>query len=101
MLTFFVLVCADKEKRGRLVEWVKKASFDRLNKLFMITSKERNHQTLLFARNMLAVIREPRPYVFFIIPKWLSKVVVLEKHHVLKCLPFYEETRKANAKAHQ
>ena len=29
--------------RGRLVEWVEKASFDRLNKLFEIIAIERHH----------------------------------------------------------
>lgn len=69
MLTFSVLVYADKKRRGRLVEWVEKASFDRLNKLFMIASKEQNHQTLLTARNLLAFIQEPQPYVLPIIPR--------------------------------
>ncbi|RVW28597.1 hypothetical protein CK203_100868 [Vitis vinifera] len=36
-----------KDRRDRLVEWVKKASFDRLNKLFEISSSERNHQVFL------------------------------------------------------
>lgn len=56
MSTFSILVYVDKKMRGRLVEWVEKASFDRLNKLFVITSNEHNHQTLLAARNLLAVI---------------------------------------------
>ncbi|RVW28046.1 hypothetical protein CK203_055255 [Vitis vinifera] len=30
-------------KRGRLVEWVEKASFDRLNKLFEITTAEKHY----------------------------------------------------------
>ena len=49
MLTFSVSVSTDKETRGRLVEWVEKASFVRLNKLFEITSNEKNHQTFLSA----------------------------------------------------
>lgn len=101
MLTFFVLVCADQEIRGRLVEWVEKASFDRLNKLFVISSLEWNHQTLLSARDLLAVIREPQPYVLPIIPRWLPKIVVPGEHHVLKDLPFYEEAHEADAKARQ
>ena len=35
------------KKRDRLLEWVEKASFDWLNKLFVISSSERHHQTLL------------------------------------------------------
>ena len=56
-------------KRGRLVEWVEKASFDRLNKLFEINTIERHYQTLLSARNLLAVVREPQPYVVNILPR--------------------------------
>ena len=52
MSIFYVSVSVDKERKGRLVEWVEKASFDRLNKLFEITSNERNYQTLLSARNL-------------------------------------------------
>lgn len=99
MLTFSILVGVDKERRVRLVEWVEKFSFDHLNKLFMITSNEKNHQRLLFARNLLAIIQEPQPYILPIILRWLPKVVVPGEHHVLKDLPFYEEAHKANAKA--
>lgn len=56
---------------------------------------------LLFAQNLLAVIREPQLYVLLIIPRRLSKVVVPGEHFVLKDLPFYEEVCEANAKARQ
>lgn len=56
---------------------------------------------LLSVRNLLSIIREPQPYVLPIIPRPLSKVVVPREHHVLKDLPFYEEAREADAKAHQ
>ena len=56
-------------KRGRLVEWVEKASFDRLDKLFEITAIERHYQTLLSARNLLAVVREPQLYIVNILPR--------------------------------
>ena len=85
-------------KRGRLVEWVEKASFDRLNRLFKITSVERHYQTLLTAWNLLAVVREPQPYVLNIFPKRLPKVVVPGEHFVLKDLPFYKRARKATQK---
>ncbi|RVW27842.1 hypothetical protein CK203_106095 [Vitis vinifera] len=49
------LVLPSMDKRGRVVEWVEKTSFDRLNKLFEITAAERHHQTLLTARNLLAL----------------------------------------------
>ncbi|RVW78306.1 hypothetical protein CK203_055772 [Vitis vinifera] len=43
------------DKRGHVVEWVEKASFARLNKLFEIAAAERHYETLLTARNLLAV----------------------------------------------
>ena len=89
------------DKRGCVIEWVEKASFDRLNKLFEITATQRHHQTLLTARNLLAVVREPQSYVTNILPRRLPKQVVLGEHFVLKDLPFYERARKANAKARQ
>ncbi|RVX18547.1 hypothetical protein CK203_006551 [Vitis vinifera] len=55
-------------KRGRLVEWVEKASFS---------------------------------YVINIIPKRLSKIVVPEKHFILKDIPFYEEAREVDVKTLQ
>ncbi|RVW26666.1 hypothetical protein CK203_096506 [Vitis vinifera] len=56
------LVLPGPDKRGRVVEWVEKASFARLNKLFEITTAERHHETLLTVRNLLAVVREPQAY---------------------------------------
>ncbi|RVW58353.1 hypothetical protein CK203_113611 [Vitis vinifera] len=38
-----------QDKRGKLVEWVEKASFDRLNRLFEIAAAERSCETLLSA----------------------------------------------------
>lgn len=39
--------------------------------------------------------------MLLIILRRLSKVVVPGEHHILKDLPFYEEAREENAKAHQ
>ena len=92
---------AGTSKRGRLVEWVEKASFDRLNKLFKIIVAERHYQTLLTARNLLAVVQEPQPYVINILPRRLPKRVVPREQFVLKDLPFYERAREIDAKARQ
>ena len=75
------------------------ALFDHLNKLFEIIAIERHHYMLFSARNLLAIVREPQPYVLNIIPRWLPKIVVPGEHFVLKDLPFYEKARKADAKA--
>lgn len=93
MPTFSVSVGVGKERRGRLVEWVEKTLFVCLNRLFEITSNERNHQMLLFSWNLLAVIREPQLYILPIIPRRLSNVVVPGEHYVLKNLPFLRSMR--------
>ena len=90
---------AGTDKKGRVVEWVEKTSFDRLNKLFEIIAAEMHHQTLLTARNLLAVVREPQAYVTNILPGKLPKKVVPGKHFIFKDLPFYTEVRKADAQA--
>ena len=88
-------------KRDRLVEWVEKASFVRLNKLFEIIVSERNHHTLLSAQNLFVVVREPQSYVINIIPRQLSKIVVPGEHFILKDIPFYKEAREVEVKTLQ
>ena len=90
---------AGKDRRGKLVEWVEKASFDRLNRLFEIAADERSCETLLSAQNLCSVTQEPQPYVLNILPRRLPKKVVAGEHFVLKDLPFYTEARKADAQA--
>ncbi|RVW68367.1 hypothetical protein CK203_063807 [Vitis vinifera] len=85
-------------KRGRLVEWVEKASFDRLNRLFKITSVERHYQTLLTAWNLLAVVRN-LSHTSSTSSQRLPKVVVPGEHFVLKDLPFYKRARKRRKSA--
>ena len=58
-----VLLGAGTDKRGKLVEWVEKASFDRLNKLFEIATGERSCQTLLFMQNLRLVSQVSQLYV--------------------------------------
>ncbi|KAL6324329.1 hypothetical protein AAG906_012575 [Vitis piasezkii] len=49
LLTYFTSLGVGQDKRGKLVEWVEKASFDRLNRLFKIAAAERSCDMLLFA----------------------------------------------------
>lgn len=83
------------------MEWVEKASFDRLNKLFEIAANERNCQTLLSAQNLRSVTQVSQPYVLNILPRRLPKKVVSDEHFVHKDLPFYLEAREADAQARQ
>ncbi|RVX15456.1 hypothetical protein CK203_009050 [Vitis vinifera] len=87
------------DKRGKLVEWVEKTSFDRLNRLFEIAAAERSCETLLSTQNLRSVTQEPQPYVLNILPRRLPKKVVAGEHFVLKDLPFYAAMRKADARS--
>ncbi|RVW14332.1 hypothetical protein CK203_099089 [Vitis vinifera] len=89
----------DQDKRGKLVEWVEKASFDRLNRLFEIAAAERSCETLLSVQNLRLVTQEPQPYVLNILPRQLPKEVVVGEHFVLQDLPFYTAVRKADARS--
>ncbi|RVW59325.1 putative disease resistance protein [Vitis vinifera] len=94
-LWFVDNACSDK--RGHVVEWVEKASFVRLNKLFEIIAIERQYATLLTARNLMVVVRESGEYIINIIPRKLSKKVVPGEHYILKDLPFYKQVQQADA----
>ncbi|KAL6323000.1 hypothetical protein AAG906_023617 [Vitis piasezkii] len=94
---YSLVLPGNPDRRGHVVEWVEKASFVRLNKLFEITAAERQHVTLLTARNLMAVVRESQEYIINILPRKLPKKVVPGEHYILKDLPFYKEVQKADA----
>ena len=71
------------------MEWVEKASFDRLNRLFEIAVAERSCEMLLSAQNLRSGTQEPQPYVLNILLRRLPKEVVTDEHFVLQDLPFY------------
>ncbi|RVW59825.1 hypothetical protein CK203_098474 [Vitis vinifera] len=56
----YSLAIQGSEKRGHLVDWVEKVSFACLSKFFEIDAKERQCKTLLTARNLMTVVREPQ-----------------------------------------
>ena len=91
LLTYTPRCIIGKKKRDWLVEWVEKVSFDWLNKLFVISSSERHHQTLLTDRNLLAVVQETQSFILSILLSLLPRVLELDEHHTLRDLPFYEE----------
>ena len=85
------------ELRGHLVDWVEKASFACLSKLFEIDAKERHYKTLLSARNLMAVVRESQEYVVNILPRKMPTEVVPGEHYTVKDLPIYQEFKEADA----
>ncbi|RVW59289.1 hypothetical protein CK203_101700 [Vitis vinifera] len=85
------------ELRGHLVDWVEKASFACVCKLFEIDPKERAYKTLL-PRNLTEVVREPQEYVINILPRKLAKdEIVPGEHYTVKELPLYQEAKEADA----
>ena len=52
-------------------------------------------------QNLLAVVREPKPFICPILPHFTPKVLVSSEHHVLKDLPCYKVAHAADTKAHQ
>lgn len=83
------------------MEWVEKAYFERLNKIFEISTAERNHQVLLRNRNLLAVVRESKTFLLPILPSLVPQSVVPDEHHVLKDLSCYEVACATDSKVHQ
>ena len=79
------------------MDWVEKASFSCLSKLFEIDAKERQCKTLLTAQNLMAVVREPREYVINILPRKMPKEVVPGEHYTVKDFPIYEALKEADA----
>ncbi|RVW37540.1 hypothetical protein CK203_073970 [Vitis vinifera] len=86
------------ELRGHLMDWVEKASFACVCKLFEIDPKERAYKTLLSAGNLIAVVRESQEYVINILPRKLAKdEIVPGEHYTVKELPLYQEAKEADA----
>ncbi|RVW22143.1 hypothetical protein CK203_097145 [Vitis vinifera] len=74
-----------------------KGVFCCLSKLFEIDAKERQCKTLLTARNLMAVVREPQEYVINILPRKMPKEVVPGEHYIVKDLPIYQALKEADA----
>ncbi|RVW33321.1 hypothetical protein CK203_085306 [Vitis vinifera] len=90
-----------KKRWGHLVEWVDKASFTRLNKLFKINAFERAYKVLISNKNLLALIGNPKSFISPIFHCLALPSLVLDEHFVLKDLPFYKIARLADSEAHQ
>lgn len=98
LITCLIFMVVGTDKRGRLVEWVEKASFNRLNKLFEIAAGERTYQTFLSARNLCAITQVLQPYTLNIIPRRLPKKMVFGEHFLLDDLPFFNAAREAESR---
>ena len=70
-------------KRGRLVNWVEKASLEHIRRLLEITKGERNHELLLYVKNLRELGANPFPYIVLVIPCPLLAEFVKGEHFVL------------------
>ena len=98
LLTYFTFLGVGQYKRGKLVEWVEKASFDRLNMLFEIAAAEWSCDTLLSTQNLRSVMQELQPYMLNILPRRMPEEAMDGEHFVLQDLSFYAAVQKANAR---
>ena len=77
------IFCAGKSRRSRLVNWVEKASFKKIQKLLEIFERERHNEILLTARNLHELTRSPSPYIIPVIPLPLPTEIVEGEHYVI------------------
>ena len=66
---YIYIFCARKNRRDRLVNWVEKANFKKIEKLLEISKQERHHEILLTASNLRELSRNPSPYIILVIPR--------------------------------
>ena len=52
-------------------------------------------------QNLLALVQDLELYVVHTLPRFAPRILVLDKHYVLKDFPFYMEARVADAKGRQ
>ena len=68
------------------MEWVEKAFFTRLNKLFEIDASEQNHKVLLLDKNLLTLIGDPKLFIILVFPRVAPPSLVHCEHFALKDL---------------
>ena len=74
--------CVGKNRRGKLVNWVEKASFEKIRKLLEISEQERHHKVLLTLKNLGDLRHNPAPYSVLFIPRPLPIEIVEGEHYV-------------------
>ena len=72
-----------KSQRGKLVNWVEKARFKKIQRLLEIYEQERHHEILLIAKNLRELSRSPSPYIILVIPRPLPIEIVEGQHYII------------------
>ena len=65
-----------------MVQWVEKASFEKIRRLLEVSEHERHYEVLLTLKNLADVRRSPAPYSLPIIPRSLTLEIVDGEHFV-------------------
>ena len=74
------VVCARRSRRGKLVHWVERVSFEKIQRLLEISEQERNHEVLLTMKNLNDLSHHPSPYNVSIISCPLPSEIVEGEH---------------------
>ena len=73
---------AEKGWKGRLVEWMEKASFEKIHRLLEVFERERHYKVLLTLKNLVDVRCNPACYNLPVIHRPLPPEVVDGEHFV-------------------
>ena len=73
-VSLLCIICAGKDRRGKLAHWVKRASFAKIRRLLKIFEQNRQHEVLLTVKNLHDLTRHLSPYSVPIIPRPLPFV---------------------------
>ena len=65
------------------MNWVEKASFNKIQKLLDIYELEQYHKILLTMRNLYELSRSPSSYILPVIPRPLPIEIVEGRHYVI------------------
>ena len=69
------------------MQWVEKASLEKIRRLLEVSKQERHCEVLLTLKNLANVRRSPTPYSLPIIPRSLPSEIVGREHFVNTDLP--------------
>ena len=83
---YFIIIfffCVRKSQRGKLVNWVEKTSFKKIQRLLEISKQERHHEIILTAKNLRELSCSPSPYIIPVIPRPLPAEIVEGEHYII------------------
>ena len=89
---------AGKTWRGKLVNWVEKASFKKIQRLLEISKREWHHEILLTTKNLRELSSSPSSYIIYVILCPLPVDIVEGEHYVIADLLNFASSSSSLAK---